>query len=163
MRPTPEFASGLALKTAGRRRGPEKMPMAALRLPRRTCVLSSSPRLALDIFQARLARSAQVEVLGPSLVCYLKNWRCRVRFENSGPETRAWENADGGVAATRRTCVLSSSPRLALDIFQARLARSAQVEVLGRNLVSWCAYCQGRGTWLFEEWLLSPYNGHLLK
>jgi len=44
------------LKSAGRRRGPEKMPMAALQLPRRTFVLSSSLRLALGIFQARLAR-----------------------------------------------------------------------------------------------------------
>ena len=41
---------------AGRSRGPEKMPMAALQLPCRTCVLSASLRLALDIFQARLAR-----------------------------------------------------------------------------------------------------------
>jgi len=34
------------------------MPMAALQLPCRTFVLSASLRLALDIFQARLARSA---------------------------------------------------------------------------------------------------------
>ena len=41
---------------AGQRRESEKMPMAALRLPCRTDVLSASPRLALDIFQPRLAR-----------------------------------------------------------------------------------------------------------
>ena len=47
------------------------MPMAALRLPRRTCVLSSSPRLALDIFQARLARGALAGVFSfVSLVWY---------------------------------------------------------------------------------------------
>ena len=40
-------------KTAGRRRGPDKMPMAALRLSCRPCVLSASPRLALDISQVR--------------------------------------------------------------------------------------------------------------
>jgi len=45
--------------------------------------------------------------------------------KDGGPETRARENADGGVAAPRRPCVLSSSLRLALDIFQARLARWA--------------------------------------
>src|SRR5476649_1282756 len=50
------------------------MPMAALRLPCRTCVLSASPRLALDIFQARLARSTQLEVLGRSMFC-----RCAYR------------------------------------------------------------------------------------
>src|SRR5450830_2200846 len=59
-----------ALKTAGRRRGPEKMPMAALRLPCRTCVLSASPRLALDIFQARLARKAWAGDLGRSMFCW---------------------------------------------------------------------------------------------
>ena len=43
---------------------------------------------------------------------------------NSGPETRARENADGGVAAPCRTGVLPASLRLALDILQARLART---------------------------------------
>ena len=42
---------------AGQRREPEKMPMAALRL------------LALDIFQARLARYACVDDRGFKLVC----------------------------------------------------------------------------------------------
>ena len=46
------------VKMAGRRRAPEKMPMAALQLLAVLVVLSSSLRLALDIFQARLARWA---------------------------------------------------------------------------------------------------------
>ena len=66
--------------------------------------------------------------------------------KNGGPETRARENADGGVAAPRRTCVLSSSLRLALDIFQARLARWA------------CA-----GDWIFNLFTGLPgAQGHYL-
>ena len=45
------------------------MPMAALRLPCRTCVLSASPRLALDIFQARLARKAWAGDFGRDIFC----------------------------------------------------------------------------------------------
>ena len=45
--------------------------MAALRLPCRTCVLSASPRLALDIFQARLARKAWTGDLGADIL----RWR----------------------------------------------------------------------------------------
>src|SRR5450830_1226624 len=44
--------------------------MAALRLPCRTCVLSASPRLALDIFQARLARKAWAGDSGRSMFCW---------------------------------------------------------------------------------------------
>jgi hypothetical protein len=46
---------------AGRRREPEKTPMAALQLLAVLFVLSSSLRLALDVFQARLARNACAE------------------------------------------------------------------------------------------------------
>jgi hypothetical protein len=42
------------------------MPMAALQLPCRPCVLSASPRLALGISQARLARGAWVADLAAS-------------------------------------------------------------------------------------------------
>jgi hypothetical protein len=46
------------LTTAGRKRGPEKMPVAALQL------------LALDIFQARLARYACADDWGVNAFCW---------------------------------------------------------------------------------------------
>ena len=62
-------STALKAKKGGRRRGPEKMPMAALRLPCRTFVLSASPRLALGIFQARLARKAWAGDFGRDIFC----------------------------------------------------------------------------------------------
>ena len=63
-------STALKAKKGGRRRGPEKMPMAALRLPCRTFVLSASPPLALDIFQARLARKALAGDFGRERFCW---------------------------------------------------------------------------------------------
>ena len=62
------------VKMAGRRRGPEKMPMAELQLLAVPVVPSSSLRLALDIFQARLTRGPvrATEVLIHLPVCW---WR----------------------------------------------------------------------------------------
>ena len=90
------FAVSVKLeKTAGRRRGPEKMRMAALRLPCRPCVLSASPRLTLDIFQARLARRAWAGALGHGIFRWLAwggglNLFCRMATFVAKPTLDLW-------------------------------------------------------------------------